>query len=73
MQSTEVSLASVTEYKATLHEDSKGLEKSVEALRGQLHEEITARKLAEQKYETYKYQAEDVRAKKVRRIILFDT
>ena len=65
LRAREASLTSVSETRESLYESQRGLEKTVEGLRNQLHEEITARKLAEQKNESLKGQLDDIKAKRV--------
>ncbi len=52
LQATEATLHSLTETKDSLHGSNKTYEKSIDTLKSQLHEEMTARKLADHKVET---------------------
>ena len=65
-KATEVSLAAVTETKDHLYESNKKHEKTIDTVKSQLHEEITVRKLAEQKIESLTSQIEELRQKRVR-------
>ena len=62
----EQTLVAVTDTKDHLYTTNKSIEKAMDTLKSQLHEEVTARKLAEQRIESMKSQIDELRKKKVR-------
>ena len=65
LKATEVALNNANDAKEQLANSNKTLEKTTEMLKTQLHEEITNRKLAEQKIETMKLHLDDTKNKSV--------
>ena len=65
MKAMEQTLVAVTDTKDHLYTTNKSIEKAMDTLKSQLHEEVTARKLAEQRIESMKSQIDELRKKKV--------
>ena len=66
LQASEASLAAVNQTKDALYRSNAAHERTIDGLRDQLHEEVTGRKLAEQRSESLQEHLEQVRTKKVR-------
>ena len=65
LRASETSYTAVQEVKNSLLETNKSYERTVESMKSQLHEEITARKLAEQKLDGVTAQLRDIEGQQV--------
>ena len=65
LRASEVSLSAVMETKESLYSSNRSYEKNLEGLKNQVHDEITARKLAEQKADSLQSHLEAIKYKKV--------
>ena len=66
LKGTEVSLSAMTETRDSVMAINRSLEKSIDTLKTQVHEEVTTRKLTEQRVEGLRATLEDNRTRRVR-------
>ena len=69
LKKTEVSLMAVTETRDSLAGSNQVYERTTDTLKCQLHEEVTTRKLAEQRVEATICEVEQLKTAKVRQCL----